>query len=363
MTRRLRALALAARYDERPAGRDGRPVPPSRRPSSIPRTCPAAPTSRSRTWTGRRSSTATGGSRSRPAASPCIGRSGRSFILGTSRRSGLGPYRVLRLRPDDSLRPLLRASPWSLTLSEDGSRLVHLRTGTRRSSPVRVHSARTGALLAERGFPDYPDVLGMEGRRVLMSTWERGVSWWDTGSGRTSLVTRRPAGTADVGHDLLATYTDDPYRDGCTVLSRLSRPGKVLWRSCTERVDEFGPDGRSMATIHILSDGVGPGRITLRSVRGVLRARYDAAQWFGAVRWEDPDTRAARHQRHAVRSSALPAHRLRERHRPRARDRAAVGAPSGAAGPAQNISVAKRADCSKPTRAYAARAGEFHSLT
>lgn len=219
-----------------------------------------------------------------------VGRSGRAFILGTSKHNGLGPYRILRLRPDDSTRTLLRASPWSVSLSEDGRRLVHEATGSRRSSTISVRSARTGTLVAERGFPDYPDVLGMQGRRVLLSTWERGVSWWDTRSGRTVLVTTRPGSRADPGHDLLATYTGDPYLDGCTVLSRLSRPGRVLWRSCTERVDEFGPDGRSMATIHILSDGVGPGRITLRSVRGTLRARYDAAQWFGAVRWEDPDT-------------------------------------------------------------------------
>jgi hypothetical protein len=219
-----------------------------------------------------------------------VGRSGRAFILGTSSRNGLGPHRILRLRPDDSTRALLRATPWSLTLSEDGQRLVHVRTATRRSSPVSVHSARSGKLVAGRAFPDYPDVLGMRGRRVLLTTWERGVFWWDTRSGRTTSVTARPGNRADLGHDLLATYTDDPYLDGCTVLSRLSRPGKVLWRSCTERVDEFGPDGRSMATIHILSDGVGPGRITLRSVRGTLRARYDAARWFGAVRWEDPDT-------------------------------------------------------------------------
>ena len=99
----------------------------------------------------------------------------------------------------------------------------------------------------------------------------------------------RPAGST-CEHDLLSSYTDDPYLDGCTVLSRLSRPGKVLWRSCTERVDGFNPDGTGIATVHILSDGVGPDRITLRSVRGTTLARYRAGQWFGSIRWEDPDT-------------------------------------------------------------------------
>lgn len=219
-----------------------------------------------------------------------LGRSGRAFILGTSGKDGLGPYRVLRLRPDDTMKPLLRASPWSITVSVDGRRLVRLRNGSRRSSPVSVHSARSGRLVEERGFPDHPSVLGMEGRRVLLSTYERGTFWWDLRTGRTHLVTRRFAGIADLEHDLLATYTADPYLDGCTVLSRLSRPGRTLWRSCSERVESVNPDGTAIATVHILSDGVGPSRVTLRTVRGAGLARYDAGQWFGAIGWEDADT-------------------------------------------------------------------------
>jgi hypothetical protein len=229
-----------------------------------------------------------------------LGRSGRAFILGTTEEDGVGTPRVVRLRPDGTTRTLLRSSPWSVTVSEDGRKLVRLRTGSRRSSPVSVHSARSGRSVAERGFRDYPSVLGMQGGRVLLTTWERGVFWWGTGTGRTTTVTRRPAGHADLGNDLLATYTDDPYLDGCTVLSRLSRPGRVLWRSCTERVDSVNTDGTRISTVHILSDGVGPRDITVREVRGRRLARYRTSQWFGSVRWEDPatillDTNATKH--------------------------------------------------------------------
>ena len=219
-----------------------------------------------------------------------LGSSGLAFILGTTEDDGVGTPRVVRLRPDGTTRTLLRSSPWSITVSEDGKNLVRLRTGTRRSSPVSVHSARTGRRLVERGFRDYPSVLGMRGDRVLLTTWERGVFWWSTGTGRTTTVTRRPAGRADLGNDLLSTYTADPYLDGCTVLSRLSRPGRVLWRSCTERVDSVNPDGTRIATVHILSDGIGPRDITVRDVRGTRLARYRAGQWFGSIRWEDPAT-------------------------------------------------------------------------
>ena len=219
-----------------------------------------------------------------------LGRSGRAFVIGTSGEDGLRPYRILRLRPDDTIKPLLRSSPWGITVSEDGKRLVRLGNGTRRSSPVSIHSARSGKLLRERGFPDYPSVLGMQGRRVLLTTWDRGVFWWDVRGGRTTTVTSRPAGHADLEHDLLATYTGDPYLDGCTVLSRLSRPARTLWRSCSERVESVNTDGTGIATVHILSDGIGPGRVTLRTVRGAKVARYDAERWFGSIRWEDAET-------------------------------------------------------------------------
>ena len=125
---------------------------------------------------------------------------------------------------------------------------------------------------------------------MLMSTYERGTLLVEHPLRPHQPLTRRFAGIADLGHDLLATYTEDPYLDGCTVLSRLSRPGRTLWTSCRERVESFDPDGTGIATVHILSDGVGPGRVSVRAVRGTLQARYDAEQWFGAIRWEDADT-------------------------------------------------------------------------
>ena len=73
-----------------------------------------------------------------------------------------------------------------------GARCATAAGAAPRSASTRRAAAR---LVAERGFPDYPSVLGMQGRRVLLTTWERGVFWWDTRSGRTALVTTptRPA--------------------------------------------------------------------------------------------------------------------------------------------------------------------------
>src|SRR5690606_9372686 len=106
---------------------------------------------------------------------------------------------------------------------------------------------------------------------------------WD----RVRTLTRRWGYRADLSADRLASYTKDPYLGGCTRITRVTRPRRTLWRSCRERVDTFSPDGRRMATIHILADGLGPNEVWQRKVRGRLLARYTTS-WFGLLRWEGP---------------------------------------------------------------------------
>jgi hypothetical protein len=84
----------------------------------------------------------------------------------------------------------------------------------------------------------------------------------------------------------LATYTGDPYDGGCSVLRTLSEPREVLTRSCSERVHAVAPSGRRVATVHILSDGLGPRQVNVRGDHGRLRARYQVAGWFGQVEFE-----------------------------------------------------------------------------
>jgi hypothetical protein len=84
----------------------------------------------------------------------------------------------------------------------------------------------------------------------------------------------------------VATYTRDPYRNGCTVVTSLSDPGTRLWRSCDERVATFSPDGRRMTTISLLADGLGPAELWLRRAGGRLLVHYSTPGWFGAQRWE-----------------------------------------------------------------------------
>ena len=218
-----------------------------------------------------------------------IGRSGRAWLVGTSNVDGVGAYRIMRVLPDDSVKVIKRGiSFFEMTLSENGRFLVRVGRGTRKAVPIRVFSARTGELKAEKDFANYPEVVGMDGPRVLLSSWvpgDMGVRSWDMKTGAIKRISRKPANIVDISNDLLATYTKDPYQGGCVRLSRLSSPGTRLWKSCSERIVAFSPDGERMASVHILSDGIGPGEVLEREIDGTLLDDY-STNWFGAITFE-----------------------------------------------------------------------------
>lgn len=218
-----------------------------------------------------------------------LGKSGRAWLVGTSDKSGSGKYRIVRVRADDTTKVIKRGlSFFELELSQNGRYFVHPGRGNRKTRPIRVFSSRTGDLKTEKDFANYPTVLGMDGPRVLLSTWTTGdtaITSWDTTNGTTTKISKRPANLIDIRNDLLASYTKDPYDGGCMVVSRLSNPKTRVWKSCTERVAAFSPDGKRMATIGILSDGIGPSVVQERSIDGSLLSSYKTG-WFGRIAFE-----------------------------------------------------------------------------
>lgn len=220
-----------------------------------------------------------------------IGRSSAAFVVGTTAADGSHRSRILRVRPDGSLKVLVRGiEPWDFVLSTDGRYLVHSRIRAGATTRLRVWSARSGRVRRDVDLRDYLTVLDADASRVILGGFERGTLEWSIGDGHVRRITRRNGGRADLASDLLASYTGDPYRGGCTKVSRLSRPGRILWTSCRERVEAFAPDGASMATVHILSDGIGPGEVRTRGIDGGALARYTTTGWFGDIEWESPTT-------------------------------------------------------------------------
>ena len=221
-----------------------------------------------------------------------LGTSGDAYVVSTWRTDAVGETRsrrIVRVEADGSVRELLRPLDAHATLlSEDGSRLVAVPEPGSRRSPVVVWSAVDGSETARRTFRRYPEVVAADGRKVLVDSTGR-LAVWRVGADAVRTVTRRPTGPASIEHDLLTTYTKDPYLDGCTELVRLSDPDEVVWRSCAERVAAFSPDGTQMVTFAILTDGLGPGAISLRTTRGRKLATW-TTNWFSGWEWESHGT-------------------------------------------------------------------------
>ncbi|MBB3045583.1 hypothetical protein [Nocardioides soli] len=218
-----------------------------------------------------------------PANSYLLGRSGTAYVVA-------GNGRVLRLEADGTRTQVARVSEDAeLVLSRDGAHVIVTRlTRAARGGDglVTVIDASTGARVARRTFSHYATVVDADEGRLVLTTWTPGRTlWWDFVSGGTSRIVGRVAGHADIRADRLATFTGDPYDGGCTVVTSLTRPRRTLWRSCREAVVAFSPDGRRMATMHILADGLGPSSVRARTVRGRAIASYEA-YWFGSIEWE-----------------------------------------------------------------------------
>ena len=217
-----------------------------------------------------------------------LGRQGDDYLLWVYARID-GPDRIVRLSPDGSREVVVEGrSLYDATLSEDGSSMASSLTSSSRRTTVKVYDLITGALTHKRTVPGYGGVLDYDGDRVaigLNNPWETVV--WTTDTDSVFLVVGRGGSRADLSLDLLATVTKDPYRGGCTVVTTFSDPATELWRSCRERVEDFSTDGSRIATVDLLADGLGPGRVWLRRTGGRLLEQYDAPYHFGTVGFED----------------------------------------------------------------------------
>lgn len=225
----------------------------------------------------------------RAGAVSLLGKSGDDYVVGAANSSWSGRFRVLRFTPEGERTVLFRDVPiYELELSDDGAQVAATQyrdPGTR----VRVFSALDGTQQASRKFAGSVYSLDLDGQRMLLGGWGPDRTfWWDTVADTTDRVLGRAGYAADISADRLASMTKDPYLGGCSIVSTLAAPRERLWKSCDRRVDTFAPGGTRMATIHILSDGIGPSDVWLRKAGGKLLAHY-TAHWFGMLSWESDE--------------------------------------------------------------------------
>ena len=219
-----------------------------------------------------------------------IGRSGEGWLVGTNNVDVKRNRRVVRVEADGSVVDVLRnIDPSTVVLSADGSTLAWQRftNGGRKVTPV-VGSAADGTVLGTKGPGRYVDLLDVDAEQVVLSSEGRTFAW-TYGTGGTRTIVKRTSGLASLQHGLLMVYTKDPYFGGCAQLVELDRPRVKRFASCRERVAAISPDGTEMLTMHLLTDGVGPGELKHRTIRGSKLATYTTG-WFSGWQWESPGT-------------------------------------------------------------------------
>ena len=217
-----------------------------------------------------------------------LGTSGTAYVVAVSKKDG-SHAKVLRVRPSGRTSTLATGRDASnVVLSADGSELLSSPWASRKSTTIKVLDARTGDLVEKRTFPGSASVLAADAGRAVIGSWgPNRTLWWDYTTDETRRINKRVGYAADIAADRVASYTGDPYDGGCSVVTDLGAHPTRLWRSCDERVEEFSPSGSRIATVYILSDGIGPGRVSARRTDGgKLLASYDASGWFGLLRWE-----------------------------------------------------------------------------
>lgn len=223
-------------------------------------------------------------------AARIIGESGGDWLVGTYNPDRTRNRRVVRVAADGTVTDLLRnLDVFSVILSADGSTLAWQQyVDEGRRVITHVASAEDGSILRSKGPNRHYSLLDVDADRVIVGGGDR-VLQWKISNGRSRTIVNKHGGIADIEHDLLSIYTKDPYLGGCMKLVRLSAPRMKHWRSCTDRVAGFSPDGTRMLTFHLLTDGLGPGEIHLRELGGTRLATYTTG-WFGSWEWEDPTT-------------------------------------------------------------------------
>ena len=217
-----------------------------------------------------------------------LGAAGADHIVLTS--TDQGSVDIRRVTPTGTQTVIATGDDlYQADLSEDGAHLLRQRAGRNRTRVVVLDTA-TGAEVARKRFAiPYASVETAAGDRVLLTAWGSEVvgTWeWTISTDAVRRVSKLPAYWANLTQDRMAVFTKDVYDGGCSRLVPVSAPKQTIWKSCTDAIVTMSPNGRRVATMHLMADGLGPGRISVHNAKGRLKASYDAPLVFGTVRWE-----------------------------------------------------------------------------
>jgi hypothetical protein len=218
------------------------------------------------------------------------GKWNKYYVVATGDREW-GNVKLLRVAPSGATK-LIRefVDPFNTVLDPDGGQVAYSMGDATQKPVIEVYDLLQKQEVAINAFGSLPNLLDFDEGMVVASFFSFRVKTitWDTVGDVTVKVSRKTSNFASVVHNLIGFYSKDPFNGGCQVLAHLDDITNVLWTNCDERIDAVSPDGKRVATIPLLSDGIGPADVVVRRIGGRALAHYTISGWFGRVWWEDP---------------------------------------------------------------------------
>ena len=178
--------------------------------------------------------------------------------------------------------------PFTAVLDADDDQIAYSYGGNTQKPTLAAYDLGLDKEVSVHGFAAIPQLLAFDDGLIVASFGppKAKTFTWNTVTNDVVRVNTKQGNYASVAHDLLGYYSKDPQRGGCQVLAHLSDPGDVLWTSCDERIDAVSPDGKRLATIPLMTDGLGSRDVVVRKATGKELAHYTVGFFFGRVWWE-----------------------------------------------------------------------------
>ncbi len=212
------------------------------------------------------------------------------YIAATGDREW-GDVKLWRISATGAKKRLAKfIDPFNTQLDADGGQVAYSYGESTQKPQIEVYDLEVDQAVALNAFASLPNLLDFDESTVVVTfdSFKVKTLTWHITSDETVRVNSKRANFASVAHNLVGFYNKDPYDGGCQVLAKLSNPKKVRWTSCDERIAAVSPDGKRIATIPLLSDGIGPADVMVRKVGGTPLVHYSINGWFGRIWWEKP---------------------------------------------------------------------------
>ncbi len=211
-----------------------------------------------------------------------------SYIAATG-NSQWGNVKLVKIAATGAVKVLREfIDPFNAVLDAESDQVAYSYGDSTQKPTLAVYDLGLDDEVSVHAFAGLPRLLAFDDGLTVASLGSPKVKTltWNTVSNDVTKVNAKLGNYASVAHDLLGYFSKDPQFGGCQVLAHLSDPGDVLFTNCDERIDAVSPDGKRVATIPLLSDGIGPADILVRKANGTLLVHYTIDNYVGRVWWE-----------------------------------------------------------------------------